>query len=215
VPFRCNPGEWFAVQLPDGTLAAGHVARRDAWAFLGYFFGPRRLDQPALDDVIHLRANDSILIETVDIYPITTGKFPKLGRSAEFDPVAWPLPAFGYREYGSDEYWKEEYPDPHLFHQPRKTRITREEFARLPSSGISSSGALIPALDEILPPVNQVAESSQVAALSEMNFEEGDWCGIPLPEDRWAIGRIVHHQQDRAVGFFLAHGEKFYPRSMN
>jgi hypothetical protein len=42
-------GDWIVMPLPDGTRTVGHVERRDAWAFLGYFFGPRRLAMPIFD----------------------------------------------------------------------------------------------------------------------------------------------------------------------
>jgi hypothetical protein len=199
VPFRCNPGDWFAVPLPDGTWTVGQVARRDAWAFLGYFFGPRRLEMPIVDDVSQLNANDAVLIKMADIYPITTGMFPKLGRSADFDPTNWPFPPLGYRELGSDECWKEECPDGYLTGAVRKSRTTREEYCRMPQTGISSPLAVTSALDRLLLPASQDAES----VLQTLKFHVGDWCGIPMPENRWVTGRIVHHQDALIVGYFF------------
>lgn len=205
MPFRCNPGDWFAVPLPDQTWAVGRVVRRDAWAFLGYYFGPRSKTRPLLADVSHLTAFDAVTIEQADISAITSGRYPKLDGRSAWNPSDWPVPPFGDRSYGSDVYQLLDYGDyERLSRPPRRTiRISRQEFAHLPSANIHSPRALVSMLDELLPPSFEDDGIRSESAKSEINFVPGEWCAIPMPESRWAVGRIVHRQQDVIVGYFF------------
>lgn len=61
-------GDWLAVPVRDGGLAVGVVARMDGkGGVVGYFFGPRRNDVPALEDVDELELSWRVWrIEYVD-----------------------------------------------------------------------------------------------------------------------------------------------------
>jgi len=88
-------GDWFAVPLREGGYAVGVVARvNPKAALLGYFFGPRYDEIPSLNDIRDLRPGDAILVGKFGHLGLRQGKWPNLGRLAEWDRFEWPMPVF-------------------------------------------------------------------------------------------------------------------------
>jgi len=221
VPKRCVPGDWFAVPLPDGTWAAGRVVRKEAWAFLGYYFGPRLRQQPTLADVKHFTAADAVNVDNADTYLVTTGFCPLLGGREDFDPTDWPVPAFGSYIYPSEHHYQCDIPDySPLLGKPTCQIVPREEYLRFPRIGISYSGALINQLHKLLLPLGIDAPQPVVNPLHRdtystqfdpllppiphpTNFSVGDWFGVPLPDHTWAVGRVARHRHGVMLCYFF------------
>jgi hypothetical protein len=221
VPKRCVPGDWFAVPLPDGTWAAGRVVRKEAWAFLGYYFGPRLRQQPTLADVQHLTAQDAVKVSNSDIYLVTSGICPILGGRNNWDPSDWPVPLFSRNEPQSENYFLCSLPD----YQPLTARekcqpTSLEEYLRFPFVGISFSGAVTNGLNSLLVPLNVDAPQPVVNPLHRdtqllrfnprlppiphpTNFTLGDWFGVPLPDQTWAVGRVARHRHGVMLCYFF------------
>lgn len=90
-----SEGDWFAVPLRDGGFALGIVARANAEAaLLGYFFGPRRQEQPSLGDAAGLLPQQAVLVGRFGHLGIRRGTWPLLGREPGWDRSTWPTPVF-------------------------------------------------------------------------------------------------------------------------
>ena len=88
-------GDWFAVPLREGGYAVGVVARANPKAaLLGYFFGPRRVDLPSLDDVADLKPDEAVLVGKFGHLGLTKGTWPILGRLEDWDRAEWSMPLF-------------------------------------------------------------------------------------------------------------------------
>lgn len=88
-------GDWFAVPLRDRGYVVGVVARANPKAaLLGYFFGPRLDEVPSLNNVHELQLADAVLVGRFGHLGLTQGKWPILGRRADWDRSAWPMPVF-------------------------------------------------------------------------------------------------------------------------
>jgi hypothetical protein len=94
-------GDWFAVPLGQGGYALGVVARTSTMGvLLGYFFAPRRAELPTLEDVSTLAAEKAIWITRLDDRGLrgrsqSGREWPIIGRLADWDRKAWPMPVFG------------------------------------------------------------------------------------------------------------------------
>jgi hypothetical protein len=86
-------GDWFAVPLREGGYAAGVVARahRDGVMF-GYFFGPKRAEVPALEDVTGLTPADAVLAGKFGDLGLLRGTWPLLGPCPHWERGLWPMP---------------------------------------------------------------------------------------------------------------------------
>lgn len=83
-------GDWFAAPLREGGYAVGVVARANPKAaLLGYFFGPRRVGLPSLDDVVDLKPDDPVLVGKFGHLGLTKGTWPILGRLEDWDRAPW------------------------------------------------------------------------------------------------------------------------------
>lgn len=88
-------GDWFAVPLRTSGFALGIIARANPkGALLGYFFGPRRQDQPGLADSTGLRPDQAVLVGRFGHLGIRGGSWPLLGQEPGWDRSAWPSPIF-------------------------------------------------------------------------------------------------------------------------
>src|SRR5690348_8676061 len=109
-----SEGDWFAVPLQGGGFVAGVIARampHKEGVLLGYFFGPRRSEAPALDELSGLSAPDAVLVERFGDLGIVNGTWPLLGRIDGWDRNAWPTPAFGRFEELTGRAFKVIYDD--------------------------------------------------------------------------------------------------------
>jgi hypothetical protein len=88
-------GDWFAVPLPDGGFAVGIVARANPkGVLLGYFFGPRRSNPPAVAELERLTSADAVLTTKLGHLGLIDARWPVLGRTQDWDPGLWPMPTF-------------------------------------------------------------------------------------------------------------------------
>src|SRR5829696_9606591 len=88
-------GDWFAVPLRDYGYGVGIVARMDGkGGVLGYFFEPRRIEVPVLDDLDALCAADAFLVRRFGDLSLIRREWPVIGRAPEWDRPLWPIPAF-------------------------------------------------------------------------------------------------------------------------
>lgn len=88
-------GDWFAIPLRTGGFALGIVARANPKGILlGYFFGPRRPEQPTLADASGLFPEQAILVGMFGHLGLRGGSWPLLGREPAWDRTTWPTPIF-------------------------------------------------------------------------------------------------------------------------
>jgi hypothetical protein len=125
----------------DAGYAVGLVARvGDGGAFLvGYFFGPRRSYVPALNDVLHYRPSDAVLIA---MFGLGNAQWPQLGEHPSWDPAEWPTPTFGRIVDPPGIGLRVEYPDDDPGANPKLTRISVEAAKGLPADRYSGPGAI-------------------------------------------------------------------------
>lgn len=89
-------GTWFAVPLETSGYAIGVLARTAGKGpAFGYFFGPRRETIPNLSDVESLRPEVAVVAALFGDLGLLKGKWPVLGRQANWNRDLWPLPALG------------------------------------------------------------------------------------------------------------------------
>lgn len=138
-------GSCFAVPLRGGGFAVGVIARvtpRREGIPLGYFFGPRRPEVPALGDLGGLSAADAILVRRFVDLGLVEGTWPLIGRIKGWDRHDWPTPAFGRFEELSGRGFKVIYDDSDPSEVVREEQIAPHELADLPSDGVSGDKAL-------------------------------------------------------------------------
>jgi hypothetical protein len=149
---KFGPGDWFALPLPDENWAVGRIARCNGPALLGYFFGPRRSEVPALSQLSNLKAGDAIWIHEFGYLGLRNGDWPVLDGADEFDSAAWPMPMFGMQDLRGD-YWGLYYLEDKPNTEFRRIRITQEEYERLPREGGAGHLYVCNWLNRILPPL--------------------------------------------------------------
>jgi len=136
-------GTWFAVPLRDGGYGVGLVARKARrGVLLGYFFGPRRRDVPKPSDVESLTPDQAILVKLFGDLGLLEGSWPIIGRSANWNRKAWPLPAFGRVVDFTGRALRIEYSDTNLPETIREIPVSPEELEHLPEDGLSGAGAI-------------------------------------------------------------------------
>jgi len=88
-------GLWFAVPLRDSGFAVGVVARANPnGVLLGYFFGPRRVEPPTLDQVSGLTTDQALWVSKFGYLGLRNGLWPVLGRLDNWRREDWPMPEF-------------------------------------------------------------------------------------------------------------------------
>jgi hypothetical protein len=154
VPYR--EGDWFAVPLQGGGYSVGIVARkpRNGDILLGYFFGPRRLNVPVLDEVHKYKASNAMLVRMFGDTALKRGEWPVLGTVEPWDTHLWPMPDFGRYAAPLAGYparaWRVRYPENNPNGLPETTPITIEEYSNLPKDLISPPVALQVELTKLL-----------------------------------------------------------------
>jgi hypothetical protein len=157
---KFGAGDWFAVPLPDGNWVVGRIARRGGPALLGYFFGPRRAELPALAELKSLHAADAVWVTKFSYLGLRDGEWPILHGAEDFDSTAWPMPMFPVR--GPDgSYEAMFYPEDKPGTQPILVSVTKEVFERLPKGGAAGSKYVENWLDRILPPLDNSTSANK------------------------------------------------------
>ncbi|EEF59410.1 immunity 26/phosphotriesterase HocA family protein [Pedosphaera parvula] len=100
-------GTWFAVPLRQGGFAIGVVARATAKGkvILGYFFGPRRMSVPTLEEVETLNPQNAIRKLQVGDLSLVKGEWPIIGLSKSWERADWPMPVFIRRDPLRPKAW--------------------------------------------------------------------------------------------------------------
>lgn len=106
-------GTFFAVPLSCGGYGCGVVARmpKGGKVLFGYFFGPRHVGIPTIDDVANLTCKDAIKNYRFGDLSLIKGEWPIMGRPIKWDHADWPMPPFLREELGSNRNWEVNYSD--------------------------------------------------------------------------------------------------------
>jgi hypothetical protein len=138
-------GDWFAVPLRGGGFAAGVIARampHKEGVLIGYFFGPRRCEVPALGELSGLSAAQAILVERFGDLGIVNGTWPLLGHIDGWNRSAWPTPVFGRFEELTGRAFKVIYDDANPNRLIREEQVDPSELTGMPRDGLSGAGAV-------------------------------------------------------------------------
>jgi Immunity protein 26 len=134
-------GDWFAVPLRDSGFAVGLIARANPKAaLLGYFFGPRRVEVPTLDDVARLNPDEAVLVRKFGHLGIVQGEWPLLGRLKDWDRREWPMPVFVRYEELTGRSFRVFYDDSDPNKLLREERVPPGEAAQGPKDGLMGAG---------------------------------------------------------------------------
>lgn len=148
---RYSEGDWFAVPLRDGGYGLGVIARANAGGvLLGYFFGPRRREVPALDDVKDLTPEEAVLVRKVGHLGITGGSWPILGRLEDWNRDAWPMPVFVRYEELTGRSFHVFYDDNDPIRLLREEKIAPGADEQGPRDGLMGAGYAEQALTSLL-----------------------------------------------------------------
>jgi hypothetical protein len=148
---RYGEGDWFAVPLRDSGFAIGIVARANRSGVLfGYFFGPRRASVPAADELVGFAPSAAILVGRFGGLGLKDGKWPVIGRLADWDRSGWPMPTFGRFEELTGRAFTVEYDDDDPNSQPRERQIGPEDLVRHPKDGLAGAGFIEISLTALL-----------------------------------------------------------------
>ncbi len=94
---RYKEGTWFAVPLSPNGYATGVVARisKGRKIFLGYFFGPRQVEIPSLEECTEkMFPSDAVAIWRVGDLGIFEGSWAVIGVAPSWNRSDWPFPQF-------------------------------------------------------------------------------------------------------------------------
>jgi hypothetical protein len=119
-----SEGQFFLLPVERGQYAVGLIARapRRGGVLLGYFFGPRRIEEPSMQWLNARIPSQAVLVCRFKDTPLFRGEWRLLGSLAGFDRARWPVPAF-HRFEGSVTYipggssvtdWRVEYADDNM-----------------------------------------------------------------------------------------------------
>ena len=113
LPYR--EGTWFAVPLREGGFGVGVVARATTKGkvILCYFFGPRRINVPALSELEweEHKPHAAVLAVRVGDLSLIRGDWPIIGEAASWKRSDWPMPPFVRRDELSRRAWRVQYSD--------------------------------------------------------------------------------------------------------
>jgi hypothetical protein len=144
-------GDVFAVPLDDRAgYGVGLVARADGCGVvLGYFFGPARLELPALGDLGELTVEAAVAVHWFGDLSLVRGEWPRIGRLPHWRRAAWPVPAFGTYNVLLEQAFRLEYPH-ETFGDVREVPVTRAEADALPWGALFGAGLVEGMLTELL-----------------------------------------------------------------
>jgi hypothetical protein len=97
LPYR--EGNWFLVPLRSEGFALGLIARSapKGKVLFGYFFGPKLLAEPQLENLSKLKARDALARMKFGDLNLINKKWKVLGENENWDRGKWPFPLF-YRK---------------------------------------------------------------------------------------------------------------------
>jgi hypothetical protein len=134
-------GDWFAVPLREGGFAVGVVARANPKAaLLGYFFGPRRVDVPSLEDMADLKPADAVLVGKLGHLGLTGGTWPILGRLEGWDRDEWSMPVLVRYEELTGRSFKVSYDDDDPNKLIREEQVVPGSDEQGPKDGLMGAG---------------------------------------------------------------------------
>jgi hypothetical protein len=107
---------------------------------LGYFFGPRRMVVPSIEDVADLRADGAVLVGRFDHLGLATGTWPIIGRLADWDRVEWPMPAFVRYEELTGRSFRVFYDDDDPVQVMREEQVAPGVGEQGPKNGLMGAG---------------------------------------------------------------------------
>ncbi len=140
VPYK--EGDWFVVPLKNRGYGLGLVARSNArGVILGYFFGPRHMEVPALAATGALQPKEAVLVEMFGDLGIIEGKWPVLGSVGPWNRKRWRVPLFVRKDAITGECELVEYSDENL-DELRTVPCSAKEANKHPQDGISGYGAV-------------------------------------------------------------------------
>lgn len=89
-------GTWFKVPLRTDGYALGVVARMapNGRVFLGYFFGPKRIDPCDLKEICVLTPDQAILSLMVGDLGLINGQWAIVGNCENWSRLGWAIPNF-------------------------------------------------------------------------------------------------------------------------
>ena len=70
------------------------IAHKGRTVPFGYFFGPRRAEIPALDEMANLQPSMAILLKKFGTVDLDNGRWKVLGRLPDWDREQWLMPSF-------------------------------------------------------------------------------------------------------------------------
>jgi hypothetical protein len=148
-----SAGDWFAVPLRSRGYGVGLIARsaKGGKILLGYFFGPRRDELPALKELSSLCAADAVGAYMFGDLSLFKKEWPIIGSSAPWVPELWPMPSFVREDLLTGAFYKVDYTD----NDPRtvvsETRLTDYK-GGLGRDSLHGAGAVEIALTQLLDP---------------------------------------------------------------
>ena len=148
---RAVEGLWVAVPLRTNGYAVGLVARcsKDGVS-LGYFFGPKRAEVPAIDEVQRLSPSEAILVQRFGDLGIHERSWPLLGVARPWDRIAWPTPMFVRYEELTGRSFRVSYDDDDPSEVVREDQVPAGAAEQGPRDGLLGSGAVEGVLTELL-----------------------------------------------------------------
>ena len=97
-------GDIFAVPLVGGGYGLGLVVRKwgRAYGFLPYFFGPHIFSTLEEIDPTVVKAENVVYIYTCNTHALLDGRWPVIGRVANYSHEEWPMPPLLFGEAPSE-----------------------------------------------------------------------------------------------------------------
>lgn len=146
---KYGEGTWFAVPLRTQGYAVGLIAGQGArGVLLGYFFGPARVDIPALADMELLKPEGAAAVLRFGDLHLRDGAWPLIGQSRAWRRAAWPIPVFGRYEELSGRHLQVTFPDD-FPPRGREVAVDERRAAGLPRDDLYGAGAVELALTRL------------------------------------------------------------------
>lgn len=153
IPYK--EGTWFALPLRSNGYALGIVARMNGRGIIfGYFFGPKRLSIPPLDEVCKLLAKDAVLLTQFGDIGLVNNEWTIIGNCKNWNSYEWPMPPFVRVDEISGQSWKIFYDEKSL-NFIKKEPCDPKKINKFPYDRLSGSGAVEIRLTMILDPDKQ------------------------------------------------------------